>query len=464
MSETEGSDEIEITRLAALSPLAYEREREPAAERMGVRVSILDRLVTARRTAQAETDDYDESAFLLPSPEPWPEPVSGADLLTALAAEVRRYVVMEEGCPEAVALWTVHAHALDAFPISPRLAITSAEKRSGKTTLLDVLGCLVPRPLPTANATAPAIFRTIEAYRPTLLIDEADTFLRRNDELRGVLNSGHRKATARVLRLDGDDHQPRIFGTWAATVIAMIGKLPDTLHDRCIEIRLRRRLPDEPVTRFRADRPGDLARLARMAARWAADHQEALKAADPEIPRGVHDRMADNWAPLLAIADEAGGEWPERARQVLARMASQGEAADMGSVRELLLSDIRAAFSELQAGTLFQSFATKERIVDVDRIRSADLVRYLSQREGQPWAEWGPLRRPITTHALARLLKAFGIAPVTMRFNRRTKDGEVTSKPDKGYAQGQFEDAFARYLAAVDAPDQTVTSSQTEKT
>ena len=120
--------------------------------------------------------------------------MDGATFLASIAAAVRKYVVMEDHGAEAVALWALHAHALDAFTISPRLAITSAEKRCGKTTLLDVLGCLVPRPLPTANATAPSIFRTIELLKPTLLIDEADTFLTPNNELRGVLNSGHRKA------------------------------------------------------------------------------------------------------------------------------------------------------------------------------------------------------------------------------------------------------------------------------
>jgi len=256
-------DEAEVARLAALSLLAYERERDSAAKRLGVRVPILDQSVAAKRTEQCERSEQ-PPALILPELEPWPEAVDGAALLGCIAAALRAHVVMEDGGAEAVALWALHAHALNAFAYSPRLAITSAERRCGKTTLLDVLGCLAPRPLQTANATAPAIFRTIELLTPTLLIDEADTFLKRNDELRGVLNSGHRKATASVLRLDGDDHVPRTFGTWAPTAIAMIGSLPDTLADRSIEIRLRRRLASEPLTRFRADRATDLAQLARM--------------------------------------------------------------------------------------------------------------------------------------------------------------------------------------------------------
>jgi putative DNA primase/helicase len=259
------SDEVEVARLAAMSRLDYEREREPAAKRLGVRVGALDEAVNDKQAKGAGARAQAPS-LSLPNLEPWPEPVDGAELLTDLAAAVRAHVFMEDGGAEAVALWTLHAHALDAFGISPRLAITSAEKRCGKTTLLDVLGCLVPRPLPTANATAPSIFRTIEACVPTLLIDEADTFLKRNEELRGILNSGHRKATAKVLRLVGDQHEPRHFRTWAATAIAMIGRLRGTLADRSIEIRLRRRLRSEAVTRFRADRASNLAELARKAA------------------------------------------------------------------------------------------------------------------------------------------------------------------------------------------------------
>src|SRR5262249_56535922 len=110
-----------------------------------------------------------------------------------LAANIRRHVVMPDHATDTAALWVVHTYLLDCFCISPRLAITSPEKGCGKTTLLDVLSCVVMRPLATANATASAIFRVVETQRPTLLIDEADTFLSESEELRGILNSGHRQ-------------------------------------------------------------------------------------------------------------------------------------------------------------------------------------------------------------------------------------------------------------------------------
>jgi putative DNA primase/helicase len=371
------------------------------------------------------------AGLALPSPETWDEPVDGAKLLTGLAEAFRRYVVMEDGAAEALALWIVHAHALDAFVFSPRMAITSAEKRCGKTTLLDVLGCLVPRPLPTANATAPAIFRSIELLGPTLLIDEADTFLRSNDELRGVLNSGHRRATARVIRLVGDDHQPCQFHTWAATAIAMIGGLPDTLADRSIEIRLRRRLPGEPVSRFRADRASDLAQLGRMAARWARDHLEALRNADPPIPAGLNDRAADNWTPLLTIADLAGGEWPEHSRRAIASMTFRA-GDEAGSLGELLLADIRQAFAEIERR---HTTPTGDHFTDSDRIRSRDLAGMLRDMEGRPWAEWGPQRLPLSANGLARLLKPFGIRPATLRLHEKAGAGTTLASPTRAISE-----------------------------
>ena len=173
-----------------------------------------------------------------------------------------------------LALWTMHTHCFNCFGHSPRAAITSPEKGCGKTTTLDVLECLVSRPLPTANATASAIFRIVEQSKPTLLIDEADTFLKENDELRGILNTGHRRG-GQVLRTVGEDHD-RVSSTSSLSAIAMIGQLPDTLYDRSVVINLRRRKPDESVRPFRSDRADDLRVLARKMVRWVQEHEVAL--------------------------------------------------------------------------------------------------------------------------------------------------------------------------------------------
>ena len=176
----------------------------------------------------------------LDDPEPWPEPVEGADLLSALTKAVRDHLILPAGAAEAVALWIVHAHAHDTASISPILAVTSPTPECGKTTLLTLLSAVVPRPLPASNITTAAIFRAVEKWHPTLLVDEADTFLRDNDDMRGVLNSGHNRHAAWVIRTTGDDHEPCRFRTWAPKAIALIGRLPATLESRAIHIELRR--------------------------------------------------------------------------------------------------------------------------------------------------------------------------------------------------------------------------------
>jgi putative DNA primase/helicase len=185
---------------------------------------------------------------------------------------------------------------LDCFGISPRLSITSPEKGCCKTTLLDVLSHLVLRRLPAANVTASAIFRIVEVQQPTLLIDEADSFLSGNDELRGILNSGHRRGGF-VIRTVGEDFEPRAFSTYSACAIALIGKLPATLMDRSVPIDLRRRRSDETCEAFRFNRTGPLDQLARQAARWATDNADRVRGADPEMPCGMVNRLADNWRP-----------------------------------------------------------------------------------------------------------------------------------------------------------------------
>jgi hypothetical protein len=424
--------DAEIERLARLSTVQYEQERKGAASQLGVRAPILDRLVQAERErlGLVEDDGRQGRSISLPEPEPWPTPIDGAALLDGIAEAIGLYVIMSDHARFATALWVVHTFLLDCFGITPRLAVRSPMKRCGKTTLLDVISRLVLRPLPTGSVTAAALFRVVEGYRPTLLVDEADTFLSEADELRGVLNSGHRKG-GQVVRTVGDDHEPRAFSTFAAVTIAIIGNLPDTLADRSVTVDLKRRMPSEKVASFRFDRVGHLDVLARQAARWAQDHAGTIGAADPEMP-GIHNREADNWAPLFAIADIAGGEWPERARA--AAIAGHVAGGDEASLIELLLGDIRDIFAKREAN----------KVEPVDRISSGDLVAALVAIEGRPWAELGKSRKPLTQNGLARRLRPLGITSENIR---------IGDKVPKGYLLIWFQEAFSRYLESEGASE-----------
>jgi putative DNA primase/helicase len=222
-----------------------------------------------------------------------------------------------------------------------------------------------------------------------------------------------------MLRCEGDNNEVRAFKTFAPVALAGIGRLPGTLEDRSITIEMRRRKPSEQVTRFRRDRANDLDEVASMAARWVADHEISLSAADPDTPESLHDRAADNWRPLFAVADLAGGEWPERARQIAVKL-SGGEADQDASARVQLLIDIKNIFDN------------DER----DQLPSKLICEQLAGMEASPWPEWRH-GKPITVRQLARQLAPFGITPGTIRTETGTP---------KGYKKEAFKDAWSRYL------------------
>lgn len=357
----------------------------------------------------------------LEDPQPWADLVDGAALLTATAATFERYLALPAHASTALALWVLHCYAFSAWLTTPFLAITSPAKRCGKTLLLIVLGALVPRRLFASNVTPAVLFRTIEKYSPTLLIDEADTFIRDNGELRGVLNSGHTRATAMVIRAVGDDHDPRQFSTWCPKAIALIGRLPDTLNDRSVEVAMRRRTVGERVERLRQDRiEAECSDLRRQSARWTRDQLPVLREADPAVPAELHDRAADCWRPLLALADRAGGRWPGLARDAAKALSGVTDDADQPATA-ILLNDVQSVFGARE------------------ELSSADLVKALRALDSRPWATWGKDDKGLTTHALARLLKDFKVHPIKIRF------GDDTSN---GYTRRMFEDAWARYTPA----------------
>jgi putative DNA primase/helicase len=398
-----------IGELASLDILKYELQRDRAATGLGIRVSALDKLVKDWRTVTE-----DESAGLPHwNVEPLVDPVDGAALLNNLRQVFRRYIILPRGADIALPLWVLHAWTVDAGDVSPLMILVSPTKRCGKTSVLIVLYFLTPRSELSSNITAPALFRYIEDVRPTLLIDEADSFVKDNEELRGILNSGHTKAAAHVIRTV--DHKPRRFSTWAPKALAAIRTVADTLEDRAIVVQLQRKPPSATVVPLRRRDSEEFAALRNQAARWAIDNFDRLVDAEPQLPNGLNDRASDNWRPLLAIADLAGGEWPQEARQTACLLS--GEAQD-GAIGVELLKDIQVAFGEHEV------------------IRSADLVAKLTADPERPWAEWKH-GRPLTQKQLASLLVPFCITSGTVH---------PPGLPDgKGYRRADFERAWRAY-------------------
>lgn len=420
-----------LERLSSLHPFEYERSRENEAEKLSIRVSVLDSEIMKLRLLKEKADKNASDACGFEEVMPWEESVDGALLFAELVSVFKTYLSLQAYQAETLALWAIFSHCIDAGNIAPKLLIYSPEKRCGKTTLLDVLMNLVWKALPASNISPAATFRAIESIGGTIMIDEADTFIKDNPELQGIINSGHRKSLAYTLRCEGNDFTPKKFSTWAPTVIAMIGKPKDTILDRSILIEMKRKRPDEDVKRFiHHKQEAGLHILARKICRWADDHFDALSAADPLIPGGLHDRAADNWRPLLAIADQMGEEIAKKARIAAKSLSTQEEDEDHASASNILLSDIRDYFETNSQDGIQE--ATGEH-----KVTTQDLLIYLHGLEERPWPEWNR-GKPITPRQIARLLRPFGIASKKIRIGYKT---------NQGYTHAQFIDAFARYLS-----------------
>ncbi len=417
--EAMGRDEI-LDYLVTLSPIDYDKERKPAAKKLGCSVLALDeevKLIKKKRDEQEEAENVTKN--FLPEIEPWPELVSGDELIKELVKQINRYCVLPQSGDIALALWIMHAHAHDAAQTSPLLALVSPVPGCGKTTALMFIEKLTPRAIRVDNLTTAVVYRLIEDFKSTLLIDEADAFLKGKEELRGVLDSGHRRG-GMVLRLVGDDHTPQPFSTWAPKAIGLIGRLPPTLADRSITIPMQRLLSGQNVKRLRVDQnPFD--ELRRKIACWVLKNMEELSQAKPRMPKElVNARARDNWRPLFAIAEHLGVEWKRQAHKAALNL-SKSAASETAEI--MLLTDIHRWFARDQ---------------NRDYFVTTDMCDMLAKRTDRPWGEYSR-GKPITPHAVGQLLGKFNI-----------KSGRVshptTNLKVRGYKKIEFEETFERYI------------------
>lgn len=321
-------------------------------------------------------------------------------------------------------LWCAHAHAMEAWDTTPRIAFLSPEPGSGKTRALEITELLVPNPVMAVNVSASYLFRKVGSDEglPTILFDEIDTVFgpkaRENEEVRGLLNAGYRQgAVAGRCVVQGKKVETEELAAYCAVALAGLGHLPDSILSRSVIVRMKRRSPNERVQPFRRRLYQEQGEALRAdLADWLGETAEELRERFPEMPEGIEDRDADIWEPLLAIADAAGGDWPTRARvAAVALVADSKRVSPSLGVR--LLSDIRDAFG------------------NEDAIGSAELVTRLVELEESPW---GDLRgRPLEARGLARRLAEYDVTPTTIRFGTRTP---------KGYRREDFHDAWQRYL------------------
>lgn len=273
-------EEVTIQRLAALSPIEYDRARPGEAKVLGVRPATLDKMV-----ATARKDKDTVTGLIFDEIKPWNAPVDPAKLLSDISATILRFIVCTKETADTAALWIAKTWFIKEIRVAPLAVITAPEKRCGKSLFLFLLGRLVARPLTASGISSAALYRTVEKWQPTLLIDEADSFMKENEEMRGLLNCGHTREGAYIIRVVGDNHEPTRFCTWGSKALAGIGKMADTIMDRAVVLELRRKLPHEQVERLRYAAPDLFENLASKLCRFANDHREDIRNARPDLPR-----------------------------------------------------------------------------------------------------------------------------------------------------------------------------------
>lgn len=322
-------------------------------------------------------------------------------------------------------LWIAHTHLIEAFDATPRLAFLSAEPASGKTRALEITELLVLRPIEAVNVSPAALFRLVgqEEGLPTILFDEIDALFgpkaKEHEELRGLLNAGHRRG-AKTYRciVVGKKVEVEAIEAFCPVALAGLGWLPDTLQTRSVIVRMKRRAPGETVEPFRRrDYLDQGHRLRDLLSRWAESARAEVSSGRPVMPKGIEDRAADVWEPLLAVADAAGGDWPELARAAALATVQEGRDDHLPSLGLQLLADLKAIWGDASARA------------------SDDLLTAL---RGLPESPWNDLKgKPIDARRLANLLRAYGVKSRTVRIGTTTP---------KGYVRDDLEDAWSRNL------------------
>lgn len=355
----------------------------------------------------------------------------GATLLEDVHAFLRRFVAYpSDESNIAHALWVAHAHLMEAWESTPRLAFLSPEPESGKTRALEVTEPLVPRPIQAVNATSSYLFRKAgdPSGTPTILFDEIDTIFgpraKENEEIRGFLNAGHRRGqTAGRCVVRGRAIKTEDLPAYCAVAMAGLGNLPDTILSRSVIIPMRRRAPYERVESYRRRfyaKEGE--QLRDRLAVWACQNVKKAETAVPEMPPGVDDRAADLWEPLLTVADLAGGPWPKRARVSAVSLVSLSKR-NLQSLGIRLLADLKLIFGDRQA------------------MHTGQILTRLHALEESPWADLKG--KPLTDRKMASILK---------RYDIRSKQLRVEGENAKGYAAEDLRDIWSRYLGGGASP------------
>jgi len=346
-----------------------------------------------------------------------------ATLVQEVEKFVTQYLVLPGHVALPLALWVLGTYVFNLFDAFPYLAVLSPVKRCGKTRLLKVLKLLCSRPWPTLTPSEAALFRSIHAEKPTILLDEVEIFRNRKSEramwLLAILNAGFEKGTT-IARCIGESNKVEKFDVYCPKAFAAIERLPDTLADRSIIIEMQRKRKTDRTQRFnlrRVSRPAKL--LQDEIARLAKSENKALREGYDQAGalEFLEDREEDLFTPLFVVcAVFTPGRLGELKQCALALTGAKAEADVDDSLSLRLLKDIRQVWPPRQA-----------------HLSTQDLIGKLRGLEESPWSN----EVELTPRKVARMLRAFGVAPKTVRLESDTA---------KGYSVSQFSQPFSSYV------------------
>jgi hypothetical protein len=350
--------------------------------------------------------------------------VPRSQLVRALMVFIRRYVVVSREQLLIVSLWILHTHVIEHVEQTPYLAVTSPEKRCGKTTLLEVVAMLSARSWATVLPSEAVVYRKVSADCPTLLLDECDAIFNprsadKYEGLRALLNGGNRRGVT-VPRCVGPKSAIVEFKVFCPKLLAGIGSLPDTVADRSVPVRLMRKKPDERTRQFKRRDVEPIAdALRERVEAWAAKHGEEVEDARPTMPEMDNSRAQDGCECLIGIADMLG--CGVSARKALVSLFEGERADDTDSMRMTLLRDLRDVW---------------EALGDPRSVSTHTLLDELRSIEESPWRTW--YGREFDARDLAALLGHYNIASKTVYVR-----GDESAK---GYKRDDLYEVWERYL------------------
>jgi hypothetical protein len=365
-----------------------------------------------------------------------PDAGADTDAIGKTESFIRRFCILPGTAYLPLALWTVATHVSVAFGAFPYIALTSPVKRCGKTRVLEVLELLCAKPQRIASASPASIFRLMKDS-PTLLLDEVEPLRNTNPSestqiILSILNAGHRRgATVTRCEASGKDWEPVHFPVYGPKAFAAIGRLPDTLSDRCICIPMQRKPASLAVARFLfAKTPAEAEPLRNTIAAWAESRLDAVRESYEKMSDldFLEDREADLWMPLFAVCTVAAPDRIEQLRKCARLLCGAKAADDAEDSRAIkLLADLRRIWPDGKPHML-----------------TVTLLDALKRIPDSPWGESG---RELTPRGLATMLRPFGPAPRQVR-----ADGGATGK---GYLRSEFEEPFCRYLLSKNVETET---------